>query len=223
QTLLLSATLPPPVLRLAQRYLRDPFHINLSPDRATVDNIRQSYITVDAERKFDLLLRVIEREQPRQCIIFCQRKRFADDLYRELREKRKRVAVMHGDLPQPERNRIMQAFRDAKIVYLVATDVVGRGIDVTNISHIINYDLPEDPENYVHRIGRTGRMGADGVAIAFVTREQGKELTNIENFINTQLKEDYIEGFQASRPRLHEAAEPTPPRQVIPVFGRTTR
>src|SRR5437763_9991700 len=184
QTLLLSATLPAPVLRLAQRYLTDPVHIHLSPTKLTVDNIRQSYITVDAERKFDLLLRVIEREQPRQCIIFCRRKRYADDLYRQLREKTKRVAAMHGDLPQVMRNKIMQAFRDGKIIYLVATDVVGRGIDVTNISHIINYDLPEDPENYVHRIGRTGRMGEDGVAIAFVTPEQGKQTKNIELYIN---------------------------------------
>src|SRR5207302_1213632 len=129
--------------------------------------------------------------------IFCQRKRFADELYRQLREKRKRVAAMHGDLPQVLRNRIMQGFRDGKIVYLVATDVVGRGIDVTNISHIINYDLPEDPENYIHRIGRTGRMGTDGIAIAFVTKEQGKELTAIETMMNHQLLEDRVEGFDA--------------------------
>src|SRR5438093_13148723 len=109
-----------------------------------------------------------------------------------LRLKRQRVAMMHGDLPQVLRNRIMQGFRDGKIIYLVATDVVGRGIDVTNISHIINYDLPEDPENYVHRIGRTGRMGADGVAIAFVTREQGEELTAIETLINNQIIEDQV-------------------------------
>jgi ATP-dependent RNA helicase DeaD len=221
QTLLLSATLPPPVLRLAQRYLTNPVHINLSPKKLTVENIHQTYITVDAERKFELLLRVIEREQPRQCIIFCQRKRYAEDLYRQLREKRKRVAAMHGDLPQVLRNRIMQGFREGKIVYLVATDVVGRGIDVTNISHIINYDLPEDPENYVHRIGRTGRMGADGVAIAFVTKEQGKELTAIEHFINMQLGEDRIEGFEAFAPRLPPKL--TPPKAVIPIFGRTVR
>src|SRR5262249_28090858 len=176
QTLLLSATLPPPVLRLAQRYMRDPVHINLSPEKLTVENIRQSYITVDERRKFDLLLKVIDRERPRQCIIFTQRKRSADELYRMLRRQRKRVATMHGHWPQPQRERIMQDFPDGKVVCLVATDVVGRGIDVTNISHIINYDLPEDPENYVHRIGRTGRMGADGVAIAFVTPEQGKQL-----------------------------------------------
>src|SRR5256885_13202783 len=117
---------------------------------------------------------------------------------------------MHGDLPQPQRDRIMQEFREAKITYLVATDVVGRGIDVTNISHIFNYDLPDDPENYVHRIGRTGRIGADGVAIAFVTREQGSQLTEIEAFINLQLAEDRIEDFAAARPRPREANDRPP-------------
>src|SRR5207253_9934023 len=119
------------------------------PATLTVDQIRQSYITVDKEKKFDLLLRVIEREKPRQCTIFCQRKRDADAVYRKLRGWHKHAAAMHGDLEQPVRERIMQSFRDGKTTFLVATDVVGRGIDVTNISHIINYDLPEDPENYV--------------------------------------------------------------------------
>jgi ATP-dependent RNA helicase DeaD len=221
QTMLLSATLPPPVLRLAQRYMHDPLHINLSPEKLTVENIRQSYITVDESRKFDLLLRVIEREKPRQCIIFTQRKRSADAVYRLLRKEHKRAATMHGDLPQPERERIMQGFRDGKVVYLVATDVVGRGIDVTNISHIINYDLPEDPENYVHRIGRTGRMGADGVAIAFVTPEQGEQLTNIECLINTEIKADRIEGFQTFTPRV-AVPEPEKPKPV-PIFGGRNR
>ena len=169
------------------------------------------------------MLRIIDREQPRQCIIFTQRKRSADELYRQLRDKRKRVATMHGDLPQPMRDRIMQAFRDGKVVYLVATDVVGRGIDVTNISHIINYDLPEDPENYVHRIGRTGRMGADGIAIAFVTREQGSELTAIESLINLQITEDRVEGFEAFEQPVEEKVKPEEPRPYTPVFGRTIR
>jgi len=208
-------------LRLAQRYMIDPLNINLSPEKVTVENIRQSYITVDERQKFDLLLRVIEREKPRQCIIFTQRKRTADKLYEELRHKVKRVAAMHGDLQQSMRDRIMQAFREAKITYLVATDVVGRGIDVTNISHIINYDLPEDPENYVHRIGRTGRMGADGVAIAFVTPEQGYELTNIEGFINPLVPEETMEGFAAfTRP---EPVAKEAPKPNLPVFGRTRR
>ena len=129
------------------------------------------------------------------------------------------------------REQIMKGFRDGKIIYLVATDVVGRGIDVTSISHIINYDLPEDPENYVHRIGRTGRMGKDGLAIAFVTPEQGGRLTDIECFINKQIEEDFIEGFQAYTPREvrkqqgqkpggEPAAEPEPPKPTVPVFGR---
>jgi ATP-dependent RNA helicase DeaD len=225
QTLLLSATLPPPVLRLAQRYMVDPININLSPKRVTVDNIRQSYITVVEDRKFELLLRIIAREQPRQCIIFCERRRWADDLYRKLRHERKRVGTMHGDLPQPQRDRIMQDFREGKITYLVATDVVGRGIDVTNISHIINYDLPEDPENYVHRIGRTGRMGADGIAIAFVTPEQGKQLTNIESFINSIVAEERIEGFEAFTPKSVTVPPPDslPPKTIVPVFGRRIR
>jgi ATP-dependent RNA helicase DeaD len=221
QTLLLSATLPGPVLRLALRYMIDPIHINLSPEQLTVENIRQSFITVDEDRKFDLLLRVIEREQPRQCIIFTQRKRTADQLYRELRHHHKRTATMHGDLDQPIRERIMQAFREGKVTYLVATDVVGRGIDVTNISHIINYDVPEDPENYVHRIGRTGRMGADGVAIAFVTREQGELLTEIEMLTNKIVTEDRIEGFEAARPKEPPKTEEKKP--YVPVFGRTVR
>lgn len=220
QTLLLSATMPDEVLRLTKRYMVDPLHINLSPDKVTVDCIHQTYITVDEERKFELLVQVLKRERPKQCIIFCARKRGAEKIFNHLRKLTKRAAVMHGDLPQGVRNRIMQGFRDGKIAFLVATDVVGRGIDVTGISHIFNYDLPEDPENYVHRIGRTGRMGKNGRAIAFVTREQGEELTRIETFINTQLYQDEIEGFTAFTPvqKVEEA-----PKPHVPVFGQRSR
>jgi ATP-dependent RNA helicase DeaD len=201
----------------------DPFHINLSPEQVTVENIRQTYFTVDEERKFDLLVKVCEREQPRQCIIFCERKRWVEDLYRQLRRARPRVAAMHGDLPQSMRNRIMQGFREGKINYLVATDVVGRGIDVRNISHVINYDVPEDPENYVHRIGRTGRLGADGVAISFVTPEQGERLTNIEIFINRQVDEERFDDFQAFTPRVKVEVKPEDFKPATPVFGRRVK
>jgi ATP-dependent RNA helicase DeaD len=202
--------------------MNHPVNIDLSPEKVTVESIRQMYISVSEDKKFDLLLRVLEREKPRQCIIFCERKRWADELYRDLRHVHKHTATMHGDLEQPQRERIMQGFREGKITYLVATDVVGRGIDVTNISHIINYDLPHDPENYVHRIGRTGRMGADGVAIAFVTSEQGEQLTAIESYINKQIQEDRVEGFQALPPRPSKKETETP-RAATPVFGRRTR
>lgn len=224
QTMLLSATMPPPVMRLTQRYMVEPVHINVSPATVTVDAIRQSYFTVDEENKFELLVRLIKRDEPRQCIIFCQRKKWAEDVYKQLRTEVARSACMHGDLSQPLRNRIMKGFRDGKIRFLVATDVVGRGIDVRNISHVINYDLPEDPENYVHRIGRTGRIGADGIAIAFATPEQGGLLTEIERFINREIVEERLEGFQAYRPRV----KPKPPspeerKPVTPVFGRRTK
>ena len=121
------------------------------------------------------------------------------------------------------RNRIMQGFRDGKITCLVATDVVGRGIDVRNISHVINYDVPQDCENYVHRIGRTGRLGADGIAIAFVTPEQGRQLTDIEAFINLQLEADQIEGFEAVRPRQRAEKSTEPPKPAAKIYGRRVK
>jgi ATP-dependent RNA helicase DeaD len=223
QTLLLSATLSEDVLKITHRYMVEPVNILLSPDVLTVDKIRQTYITVDEDRKFELLCRILERDRPRQAIIFCSRKRWADDLYRHLAyEFPDHVATMHGDLEQSKREKIMQDFRDAKVNYLVATDVVGRGIDVCGISHVINYDLPEDIENYVHRIGRTGRMGADGIAIAFATPEQGKLLTAIELAINRQIPEDKLPGFRAFVPRPKEKpAEPAePPKKPFGKRGR---
>jgi ATP-dependent RNA helicase DeaD len=199
QTMLLSATLADPVRRLAQRYMKDPVMVDVSPEKLTVQSIRQSYFTVDAERKFDLLLRLIERDQPTRAIIFCRRKRDAEFLSHDLAHRHLHVARMHGDLEQSKRTRIMDAFRSGRIRFLVSTDLVGRGIDVDDISHVINYDIPDDPENYVHRIGRTARMGKDGIAYTFVTPDQGNELTAIEMIINHLIECDRIDGFEAFR------------------------
>jgi ATP-dependent RNA helicase DeaD len=201
QTLLMSATVPDEIKRLVNRYMTNPIHLHMTPNTPTVEKIRQAYITVDVERKFDLLTRVIEREQPRQCLIFVERKRWADTLYNKLKRVVPNAAVIHGDLPQSHRERIMAAFRTGDIQYLIATDVMSRGIDVTDITHVINYDLPNDIENYVHRIGRTGRIGKDGVAISFVAPEQGGLLTEIEMKINKLIDADQIEGFEAYAPR----------------------
>ncbi len=221
QTLMMSATLPATVLRLVHRYMVDPEHVNVTPETLTVDKIEQKYITVDEDKKFDLLVKVLEREKLRQCIIFVERKRSADRLYKDLKPVHPQCEVTHGDLPQPKRERIMAMFRAGKIDTLIATDVMSRGIDVSGISHIINYDLPVDLESYVHRIGRTGRMGADGIAISFVTPDQGKILTGIEALINRLIHEDRIEGFQAFTPRVRTVDEA--PRRATPVFGRTAR
>ncbi len=194
QTLLMSATVPDAIKKLVNRYMTDPIHLQMTPEKPTVDKIRQSYLTVDADKKFELLRRVIEREKPRQCLIFCERKRWADNLYRDLKRVVAKAAVIHGDLPQSQREKIMAAFRTGEIKFLIATDVMSRGIDVEGLSHVINYDLPVDIENYVHRIGRTGRIGRDGIAISFVTPEQGGQLTDIEVMINRLIETDEIPG-----------------------------
>jgi len=207
QTLLMSATVPEAVLRLVHRYMTDPQHVNLMPEQSTVATIRQSYITVDAEKKFELLCHLLERESPRQCLIFVARKQGADELYRQLKPRFAQSAVIHGDLAQRQRERIMAAFRSGDIRFLIATDVMSRGIDVEGISHVINYDLPEDADNYIHRIGRTGRLGRDGVAISFVTPEQGELLTRIEMTINRLLDKEEVEG-EWFTPRSVISAEP---------------
>jgi ATP-dependent RNA helicase DeaD len=215
QTLLLSATVAPPIERLAQRYMRDPEMLNFSPKDIAVETIEQFYFTVDADRKFDLLERLLQREQPRQAIIFCRTKRGTEKIYQRLAKKLPDAASIHGDLAQNARDRVMADFRAGKVRYLVATDVVGRGIDVTNISHIINYDVPQFCDDYVHRVGRTGRMGREGVAYTFVTSEEGGELTRIEMRINRLLKRDEMPGIsvagkQAAVPAHSGPAQWTP-------------
>ncbi len=198
QTLLLSATVPPPVERLARSYMRNPESLNFSPTDISVETIEQFYCTVDADRKFELLEHLVKREQPHQAIVFCRTKRGTDKVERRLTKKFDNVACIHGDLAQSARDRVMAAFREGKVRVLVATDVVGRGIDVSSISHIFNYDIPQFCDDYVHRVGRTGRMGREGVAYTFVTPEEGSELTRIEMRIDRLLKRDDVPGF-ASR------------------------
>lgn len=222
QTLLLSATIPPPVKRLAERYMRDPEMLDFSPTDVAVETIEQFYFTVDPEKKFDLLLHLIRREEMRQAIIFCRTRRGTEKIANRLGRKLESVASIHGDLMQRVRDRVMAGFREGEIRYLVATDVVGRGIDVTRISHIINFDIPQFCDDYVHRVGRTGRMGREGVAYTFVTPEEGNELTRIEVRINRLLKREEIPGFETFARPEPQSAETAPPAPK-PVFGRRTR
>ena len=211
QTLLLSATVPPPVAKLATRYMRDPEILDFSTNELSVETIEQFYFTVDPTRKFKLLEKVLEQEQPRQAIVFCRTKRGTDKIHERLQRHRKNektsVACIHGDLAQNVRDRVMRQFRDGQIQVLVATDVVGRGIDVSGVSHIINYDIPEFCDDYVHRVGRTGRMGREGIAYTFVAPEEGPQLTRIEMRIDKLLARKEVPGFVALDP---EPARPTP-------------
>jgi ATP-dependent RNA helicase DeaD len=231
QTMLFSATIPPPVRRLAERYMREPEALDYSA-KLSVETIEQFYFTVDPEQKYDLLVRLLEREQPAQAIIFCRTKRGTEKIHRRLSHKFKCIDTIYGDLPQKTRDRVMLGFREGKIRWLVATDVVGRGIDVTAISHIINYDIPQFCDDYVHRVGRTGRMGREGVAYTFVTPEEGNELTRIEMRINRLLIRDEMAGMAAlQRPEAGpevsaetvEGEEGAEKAASKPVFGRRTR
>ncbi|MEM1070872.1 MAG: DEAD/DEAH box helicase [Planctomycetota bacterium] len=208
QTLLLSATLPSSVRRLAESYMSNPRVIDCSRNEMAVETIEQRYFTVSQDRKGDLLDRLLQREQPEQAIVFCRTKRGTDRLYRQLKHTHDSCGSMHGDMQQRERDRVLQSLRDRKLKILVATDVVGRGIDISTISHIINYDVPQDCDDYVHRVGRTGRMGRDGIAFTFVVPGEGEFLTNIERRINKELRRDSIDGFEATPPPPEAPVEP---------------
>ena len=205
QTLLLSATMPPGVREIAQIYLKDPVDVRLIRDNedATIPAIKQSYVMVENDRKFELLVRLLQREQPKRAIVFCRTKRGADRVGTMLRAEGMKADTMHGNLSQAQRNRVLHAFRGGRLNTLVATDVVGRGIDVQGVSHVVNFDLPDDPTHYVHRIGRTGRMGSDGVAFSLVLPDQAKLLDMIERVIARDLESDVVEGV------------PSPPRPVF--------
>ncbi|MCA9044541.1 MAG: DEAD/DEAH box helicase [Planctomycetaceae bacterium] len=199
QTLLLSATLPAPVERLAQKYMNEPERVDLSVDEVATDNVEQYYCTVEENRKFGLLIQLLTKERPKQVVVFCRTKRGADQIYSKIQRALPDAAAIHGDLPQSTRDRVMRLLRSGEARLVIATDVVGRGIDVSGISHIVNYDIPEFHDDYVHRVGRTGRLSSDhkGRAFTFVTPEQGGELTRIEMRINKLLKEYRFDNFDA--------------------------
>jgi ATP-dependent RNA helicase DeaD len=200
QTMLLSATMPPIIEKLSERYLQNPVRINCSQSQVSSQTIEQRYITVRQEDKYQLLLKLLKREEPRQVIIFCRTKRGTDRLHRALQMEarhmpelaRMRMACIHGDMNQRDRDRVFTSLRAGELNLLVATDVVGRGIDVSTVSHIINYDIPMDCDDYVHRVGRTGRMGREGIAFTFVTASEGQQLTAIELNINRLLERDSL-------------------------------
>lgn len=188
QTLLFSATMPPEIKKLAQRYMKNPSYVSISHNEVVAPLIDQVYYKVLERNKLESLCRVLDSQDIDLGIIFCRTKRGVDELSEHLQARGYLTDGLHGDLSQAQRDKVMKAFRDSTIEFLIATDVAARGIDVENVSHVINYDIPQDPESYVHRIGRTGRAGRKGLAITMVTPREMTHLRSIEAKINFPLQ-----------------------------------
>lgn len=195
QTLCFSATMAPNVKKLAYHYTYSPTMVTIEPKKVTIDTIRQEVIETTDRWKADTLCQVLEEDNPFLAIIFARTKRRADELFAKMKKRGFNVQVIHSDIAQNKRERILKSFRDADLQYLIATDVASRGLDISGVTHIYNYDVPETPEIYIHRIGRTGRAGEDGYTCMFVAPKDNLEFNMIErklrrNLPKRQLKEE---------------------------------
>jgi ATP-dependent RNA helicase DeaD len=188
QTALFSATIPPRIRDLSRRYLRQAVNIAIEREAVTVPLINQTYYEVPQRAKLDALCRILDVETPASAIIFCARKSDVDDLVEHMQGRGYKAEAIHGDLNQVQRDRVMRAFREGKTEILVATDVAARGLDIPQVSHVINYHIPWDPESYVHRIGRTGRAGREGTAITLISPREYRQLKLIEHLIGKKIR-----------------------------------
>jgi translation initiation factor 4A len=190
QVILLSATMPEDVLEVTKKFMRNPVRILVKKEQLTLEGIKQFYVGVEKEEwKLDTLCDLYETLTITQAVIFCNTRRKVDWLTEKMHSRDFTVSAMHGDMDQKERDIIMREFRSGSSRVLITTDLLARGIDVQQVSLVINYDLPTNRENYIHRIGRGGRFGRKGVAINFVTEEDRRNLKDIEQFYNTQIDE----------------------------------
>jgi ATP-dependent RNA helicase DeaD len=202
QTIFVSATLSDEIEKLARRYMHDPEKL-IAPganDKPTVENVEQYYFSVQPWDKHRLIKALLERENPDLAIVFCRTKRGAEKLAARLHAGGIECREIHGNLAQNKRDRVMKNFRTGKFDVLIATDLASRGIDVADISHIINYDIPDDPEAYVHRIGRTARMGAAGKAFTFVQNDHGDQRTRVAEWSYMVIPQGTIETCEPSPP-----------------------
>lgn len=187
QTLCFSATIDSQVKKLAYRYMQEPMFIKIEKEEITLNNIKQEIIETTDRAKQDELCRVMDEDNPFMAIIFCRTKRRVDNLEEALHQKGYNCEKLHGDLIQSKREKVMKSFRKSDIQYLIATDVAARGLDVNGVSHIYNYDIPENTEAYIHRIGRTGRAGEKGYTCLFVDPKDQYILKQIEKDIKLKI------------------------------------
>ncbi len=187
QTLLFSATMPQGIMKLSRNYMNEPKVVSINKGEVTAPSIDQVYYKVLEKNKLDSLCRIIDSEEIDLGIVFCRTKKGVAELTEALQARGYMADGLHGDLTQMQRDSVMKKFRESTIEFLIATDVAARGIDVDNVTHVINYDIPQDPESYVHRIGRTGRAGRKGLALTLVTPREMKHLRTIESEIKMSI------------------------------------
>lgn len=187
QTLCFSATLEAQVKKLAYRYMKNPLTVSIKKEKITLSNIKQEVVETTDRRKQDALCTVLDQDNPYMAIIFCRTKRRADELEIALHRRGYDCEKLHSDVVQSKRERIMKAFRNGDFQYLIATDVAARGLDISGVSHIYNYDIPESAESYIHRIGRTGRAGEEGYTCLFIDPKNNRTLEEIEESIKFKI------------------------------------
>jgi ATP-dependent RNA helicase RhlE len=216
QTLLFSATIPPEIEQLSKWALRNPETVEIGQRRSPAATVSHALYPVASDQKQALLDELLKRTDFDQVLIFCRTKHGADAVARKLQQQGHAVAVLHSNRTQREREKALSGFRDGRYELMVATDIAARGIDVEQISHVINYDVPHHPEDYVHRIGRTGRAQTVGDAFTIMTGEDVQEIAAIERFIGQKIPRVKLEGFNYEYTRL---LDPNPP----PPFGAKRR
>ena len=189
QIALFSATVPRRIEVLAKRYLRDPQRVTVAQDALTAPQTRQMYVEVQYRDKIEALTRILDLESPSSAIVFCRTKREVDELSGTLQSRGYTAVAIHGDINQAQRERLLNAFREGNAELLIATEVAARGLDIPDVTHVFNYDIPDDADAYIHRIGRTGRMGRKGDAVTFVTPREMGQLRFIEKTIRQNLRQ----------------------------------
>ena len=192
QTALFSATMPTVVKILARRHMRDPRMIQVRPQERTVAEVDQFYYEVAERDKLEALVAVLEEQQPERAMVFCRTQVAVDRLTRMLQRRGVQVEAIHGSMGQGQRERVIADFRRGALTLLIATNLAARGLDIPEVSHVINYDIPEESESYIHRIGRTARAGREGVAITFVAEWDEKPLRDIKKAVNGALRQERL-------------------------------
>ena len=220
QTMLCSATLSEEVRKLGKRITKNCALIDINPEEATVAKIQQICLKTTEEYKNKVVAALIDRYNPYLMIVFCMSKERTKELGEWLGTQGYNVDVLHGEMSPAKRKTVMKSFRDAKIQILVASDLAARGLDVEGVTHVINYDIPHDPEWYVHRIGRTGRAGNEGIAVTLYTADEVKWLRNIENKLNVTMERQNLEGKTVARRSAASSSAGKAKKAAAPKRGR---